>query len=152
MTFATTPETSAGVGFAIPSTIVQQVVPALIKSGHYDHPYLGVAVNSLDPDLAKAMNLNPNQRGALVQTVTAGGPADKAGIKASQTLVTIDGQHFSVGGDVIVAYNDQPVKSSDDLITFLARSGSIGQTITLSVLRGGSQIQVKVTLGTRPSQ
>ncbi len=148
---ATTSGTSAGVGFAIPSAIVQQVVPALIKTGHYDHPYLGISVVSLNPDLAGAMNLPPNQRGALVQTVTAGSPADKTGLKASQTPVTINGQQVSVGGDVIIAYNDLLVKSSDDLVTFLARSGSVGQTVTLTVLRGGKQIQVQVTLGIRPS-
>jgi S1-C subfamily serine protease len=148
---ATTSGTSAGVGFAIPSAIVQQVVPALIKTGHYDHPYLGISVVSLNPDLAGAMNLPPNQRGALVETVTSGSPADKAGLKASQTPVTINGQQVSVGGDVIIAYNDLLVKSSDDLVTFLARSGSVGQTVTLTALRGGKQIQVQVTLGVRPS-
>ena len=148
---ATTSGSSAGVGFAIPSAIVKQVVPALIKTGHYDHPYLGISVISLDPDLASAMNLPPNQRGALVETVATGGPADKAGIKASQTPTTINGQQLTVGGDVIIAYNGQTVKSSDDLITFLARSGSVGQTVTLTVLRGGNQIQVQVTLGARPS-
>jgi serine protease Do len=148
---ATTSGTSAGVGFAIPSAIVQQVVPALIKTGHYDHPYLGISVASLNPDLASAMNLPSNQRGALVQTVTAGSPADKAGLQASQNQVTINGQQVAVGGDVIIAYDSQVVKSSDDLVTFLARSGSVGQTVTLTVLRGGKQIQVPVTLGIRPS-
>ncbi len=148
---ATTSGTSAGVGFAIPSAIVQQVVPALIKTGHYDHPYLGISATSLNPDLAGAMNLPTNQRGALVETVTAGSPADKAGLQASQKQVTINGQQVPVGGDVIVAYSGQVVKSSDDLITFLARSGSVGQTVTLSVLRGGKQIEVQVTLGVRPS-
>jgi serine protease Do len=148
---ATTSGTSAGVGFAIPSAIVQQVIPALIKTGHYDHPYLGISVVSLNPDLASAMNLPSNQRGALVQTVTAGSPADKAGLKASQNQVTINSQQVSVGGDVIIAYNSQVVKSSDDVVTFLARSGSVGQMVTLTVLRDGKQIQVPVTLGIRPS-
>ena len=148
---ATTSGTSAGVGFAIPSAIVQQVVPALIKTGHYDHPYLGVSVVSLNPDLAGAMNLQTNQRGALVEIVTAGSPADKAGLQASQKQVTINGQQVLVGGDVIVAYNGQVVKSSDDLVTFLARSGSVGQTVSLTVLRGGKQIQVQFTPGVRPS-
>ncbi len=142
---------SSGVGFAIPSVIVKQVVPDLIKTGHYDHPYLGVSVGTLDPDMATAMNLPSNQRGALVETVTTGGPADKAGIKAGNTNVTIEGQQVSVGGDVITAYNGQTVESSDDLVTFLANSGSVGQTVTLTVLRNGKQIQVQVTLGLRPS-
>ena len=123
----------------------------LIKTGHYDHPYLGITVTSLDHDLASAMNLPPNQRGALVENVAAGSPADKAGIKGGQTQVTINGQQLSVGGDVIIAYNGQTVNSSDDLIGFLALSGSVGQNVTLTVLRGGKQMQIQVTLGIRPS-
>lgn len=148
---ATTSGTSAGVGFAIPAAIVQQVVPALIKTGRYDHPYLGIGIVSLNPDLTGAMNLPTNQRGALVETVTAGSPADKAGLQASETPVTINGQQQMVGGDVIVAYNGRVVKSSDDLITFMARSGSVGQAVTLTVLRGGRQIQLQATLGLRPN-
>ena len=148
---ATTSGTSSGVGFAIPSAIIEQVVPALIETGHYDHPYLGISVISLDPDIARAMNLTSNQRGALVVDVTAGSPADKAGLRAGQNEVTINGQQISIGGDVIIAYGGQAVKSADDLITFLARSGSVGQTVVLTVLRDGSQIQVQVTLGVRPS-
>jgi 2-alkenal reductase len=148
---ATTSGSSSGVGFAIPSAIIQQVVPSLIKTGHYDHPYLGVSVSSLDPDLASAMNLPSDQRGALVQTVTSGGPAEKAGLQASEQQVTINGQQVAVGGDVIVAYNGQTVKSSDDLVTFLARSGAVGQTATLTVLRAGKSIQIQVTLAARPS-
>ena len=142
---------SSGIGFAIPSSIVKQVVPALITTGHSDHPYLGVSVITLDPNMATAMNLPSNQHGALVETVTAGGPADNAGIKASNTNLNDSGLQVTIGGDVITAYNDQTVKSSDDLVTFLANSGSVGQTVTLTVLRGGKQIQVQVTLGLRPS-
>ena len=147
----TTSGTNSGVGFAIPSAIVKQVVPALIQTGHYDHPYLGISIISMDPDIAAAMTLPATQRGALVETVTAGGPADKAGIQASNDQVTVNGQQIGVGGDVIIAYNGQTVKSSDDLITYLARSGVVGQTITLTVLRGGNQVQVQVTVGVRPA-
>ncbi|MDD5190358.1 MAG: trypsin-like peptidase domain-containing protein [Dehalococcoidales bacterium] len=142
---------SSGVGFAIPSAIVKQVVPALISTGHYTHPYLGISASSLNPDINAAMNLPADQRGALVQTVTSGGPADKAGLKASANQTTINGQSVPIGGDVIVAFNGQAVRSSDDLITFLARSGSVGQTVTLTILRNGSQTQLSVTLGARPN-
>jgi 2-alkenal reductase len=148
---ATTSGTSAGVGFAIPSAIVQQVIPALIKTGHYDHPYLGTSILSLDPTIASAMNLPTNQRGALIESVVAGSPADKAGLQASKNSLTINGQQIFVGGDVVVAYNGQAVKSSDDLVTLLARLGSVGEEVTLTVLRDGKQIQVEVTLGLRPS-
>ena len=148
---ATSSGSSSGVGFAIPSVIIKQVAPALITTGHYDHPYLGITVTSLDPNMATAMNLPSGQRGALVEAITSGSPADKAGIKASNTNFTDNGQQVSIGGDVITAYNGQTVKSSDDLITFLANTGSVGQTVTLTVLRSGKSIQVQVTLGLRPS-
>jgi S1-C subfamily serine protease len=148
---ATNSGTSSGVGFAIPSAIVQQVVPTLIISGHYDHPYLGVTVVSMNPDLAAAMNLPANQRGALIVGITAGSPAQKAGLKAGQNEVTINGRSFSVGGDLVIAYEGQVIKSSDDLITVLARSGSIGQTVTLTVLRSDQQVQVPIVLEKRPS-
>jgi 2-alkenal reductase len=148
---ATTTGSSAGVGFAIPSSIVQKVVPSLITSGHYAHPYIGATILSLDPDVATAMNLPANQRGALIEALAAGGPAAKAGLKASNTTVTISGQDIQVGGDVIIAYNGQAVKSSDDLITMMALTGSVGQTVTMTILRNGQQMQVQVTLGARPT-
>jgi len=148
---ATSSGSSSGVTFALPSSIIKQVVPALITTGHYDHPTLGLALDSLDPNIANAMNLPSEQLGALVEAVNAGGPADKAGIKASSTNFTDDGEQITIGGDVITAYNGQTVKSSDDLIAFLSNSGSVGQIVTLTVLRNGQQIQVQVTLGIRPS-
>ena len=147
---SSTSGSSAGVGFAIPAAIVKQVVPVLIKNGHYDHPYLGVVVISMNPDYAAAMKLPSTQRGALVEDVTAGGPAGKAGLKPSLTQATINGQDVMIGGDVITGFNAQTVKSSDDLITFLGRLEA-GQTATLTVLRNGSQTTITVTLGVRPT-
>jgi serine protease Do len=141
---------SAGIGFAIPSVIVQKVVPALISTGRYEHPYLGISVVTLSPDIAQAMNLPSNQRGALVQTVTAGSPAETAGVRASQNTTVINGLTFPVGGDVIISYDTQKVNDSNDLVTFLARSGVVGQTVTLSILRNGQETQLQVILGTRP--
>ncbi len=142
---------SAGIGFAIPSSIVQRVVPALISTGHYDHPYLGISGTTLVPPLAQAMNLKPDQRGALVGTVTKGGPAEKAGIRGSTQQTTINGARAQVGGDVITAMNGQPVKTFDDIVAYLANSTQIGQTVTLTVLRDGKQQDVQVTLAARPS-
>ncbi len=142
---------SSGIGFVIPSSIVSKVVPELIKSGHYDHSYLGLSGGSLIPDLATAMNLPSTQRGALINQVTPGGPADKAGLQGSTNQTTINGQTVHVGGDVIIAIDGQPVKSFDDIVAYLAGSTSVGQTVTLTILRNGQQQDVKVTLGARPA-
>jgi S1-C subfamily serine protease len=147
---ATDSGSSAGVGFAIPSAIVQKVVPSLISTGQYQHAWLGVSIRSLNPDLATAMGLEANQRGALVMGILPDSPAAVAGLQPSEEQVTINGIEYGVGGDVIIAYDGQVVKSSDDLITLLARSGAVGETVTLTVLRDGQEIEVQVTLGARP--
>ena len=142
---------SSGVGFAIPASIVEQVIPALISTGIYPHPYLGVTVTSLDPATAGAMNLTSGQRGALVEAVTSGSPADKAGLKAGSTNFTDNGAQIAIGGDVIIAFNGQAIKSSDDLITYLADQGVVGQSATLTIIRGGKQMDIIVTPGARPT-
>ncbi len=142
---------SAGIGFAIPAAIVQKVIPALIKTGSYAHPYIGISGVTLTSNLALAMNLKADQRGALVIAVTANGPADKAGLKASTTNVTIDGQQAFVGGDVITAIEGQPVKSFDDIVAYLASSTNVNQTVTLTILRNGQTQTIKVTLTARPN-
>jgi serine protease Do len=141
---------SAGVGFAIPSAIVQKAVPALIKDGHYQHSWLGLSGTSLTPELAQAMNLKANQHGALVVDVTPGGPADKAGLRGSDRQMTIEDQQVPVGGDVIVAIDKQPVKNFDDLVAYLVRATEVNQTVTLTVLRQGKEETVKATLAARP--
>ena len=141
---------SSGVGFAIPSAIAQKVVPVLIKSGHFDHPYLGISGGTLMPALAQAMNLKVDQRGALVSSVTRGGPAEKAGLRGSTQQATIDGQSVNVGGDVIIAFNGTPVKTFDDLVAYLARL-DVNQTVTLTILRDGKEQTIQVMLAARPS-
>ena len=141
---------SAGIGFVIPSQIVQKVVPALIETGHYDQPWIGISGTSMVPELATAMGLEADQRGALVIDVTADSPADKAGLRGSDRQVEIEGQQVRVGGDIIVAVDGQPVQKFDDLITYLARSTEVGQTIELTVLRGGQEETLSLKLEARP--
>ena len=142
---------SVGIGFVIPSSIVSKVVPELIKSGKYEHSWLGISGGSLIPDLATAMNLKSDQRGALINQVTEGSPAEKAGLKGSDQQTTLNGQDVNVGGDVIIAIDGQAVKGFDDIVAYLARSTDVGQTVTVTVLRDGQQQDVKVTLAARPA-
>jgi serine protease Do len=142
---------SAGIGFAIPSVVVQKVVPVLIQTGHYAHPWLGVSGTSLTPELAKAMGLKPDQRGALVAGVVPGGPANVAGLHGSDRQVSIEGTRVRLGGDVIVALDGQPVQGFDDLVTALTRRTEVGQTVSLTVLGHGQEHTVSVTLAARPT-
>ncbi len=143
---------NAGVGFAIPSATVQNVVPSLIQTGRFLHPYLGITGATLSPDVARAMGLDPAQRGALVDSVTQGGPADKAGVRGSSKQATIDGQSTPVGGDVIVKIDGQAVNTMDGIISYLSRSTKVGQVVSLTVLRDGRQTTLQVTLSSRPGQ
>jgi S1-C subfamily serine protease len=130
--------------------IVNKVVPSLIKNGKYDHSWLGISGMDMRPELATPMKLNSDQRGVLVEEVTAGGPADKAGIKASAQQITLDGEQINVGGDVIVGVDGNTVNSFSDLVTYLARNTEVNQKITLSLLRDGKVASADVTLGARP--
>lgn len=143
---------NAGIGFAVPSVIVQKVVPALIEHGVYRHPWLGISGLTLKSELAGAMDLDADQHGVLVIEVLNGSPANEAGLRGSDRQVTLDGQGVRVGGDVIVAIDDQPVREFEDLVTHLVRSTSVGKTVTLTVLRGGGEETVDVTLAARPRE
>ncbi|MGE5262165.1 MAG: S1C family serine protease [Acidobacteriota bacterium] len=143
---------SSGIGFAIPSAIVQKVIPALITSGRFQHPYLGISGTTLTPTLAQAMGLKPEQRGALVVDLTVNGPAAKAGLRGSTQKTTVNGLQANIGGDVITSFEGQAVKSFDDLVAFLARNGQVGQPVTVTVLRDGNLQDVKITLTARPAQ
>jgi serine protease Do len=141
---------SAGIGFAIPSAIVKRVIPVLVKGNQVQHSYLGLSGGSMTPELADAMKLPSTQRGAIVSSVTAGGPAEKAGVKGSTESATINGQAVTVGGDIVVAIGNQRVKSFEDIVAYLASSTEPGQTVPLTVLRQGKEVTLQVTLSARP--
>src|ERR671919_235827 len=99
----------AGVGFAVPSDTMKKVVPSLIRSGSYKHPYLGVSGIDITPDIAKVMKLNET-KGFLVTDITSGSPADKAGIKGGDVLTDINGTESALGGEKIVAIEKNTVR------------------------------------------
>jgi S1-C subfamily serine protease len=143
---------SSGVGFAIPVSIVKRVAPALIKNGSYTYAWLGISGTSLTLDLNEAMNLPADQRGVLVQDVTQGGPAEKAGVQAGQNQATVTGRQITTGGDVIIAVDGQPLTAMDDVIDYLFNNKQPGDKMTLTVLRNGQQKDIQLTLGERPTQ
>jgi len=141
---------SAGIGFAIPAAIVQKVVPALIETGEFIHPWLGISGTSLTPELNEAIGLERNQQGALVGTVAPDGPAAEAGLLGSNEELTIDGQQLRAGGDVIVRMDEEVITTFDDLVAYLTRSTEPGQSIALTILRDGTEQRLTVTLRARP--
>jgi S1-C subfamily serine protease len=143
---------NAGIGFVIPTSIVERVVPELIQNGSFAHPYLGITGISLFPDLAEAMNLDIEQRGAMISEVIPGGPADKGGLQGSDSEASIEGISMGIGGDVIIAIDGEPVQDMDDLIAYLSANTSVGQEVTLQVIREGNQMEFKVELEARPEE
>src|SRR4030095_12655289 len=88
---------NSGVGFTIPVSIVQRVVPALIANGKYDYAYLGLSGTTIGPDVAKALDLSNDQLGVYVSTVVPNGPSDKAGIQGASGDVSTNGNNSQIG-------------------------------------------------------
>jgi S1-C subfamily serine protease len=142
---------SQGVGFAIPSDTIIRELPYLISSGSYDfHSYLGISGVDMNYQLAKATGTNYTY-GVLIENVVPGGPASQAGLKVGSQTVTINGQQYLIGGDVIVSVNGTKIVDNDALASYLAQNTISGQTAVLGVIRNGSIADLNVKLGTRPS-
>jgi S1-C subfamily serine protease len=139
----------SGVGFAIPSYLIQKVVPSIISTGEYQHPYLGVSGTDIDSDVAEIMNL-PNTTGFLVIQVTSGSPAEEAGIRGGSILTEIDGREVELGGDVIIGIDNQSIRKIDDILSYLDREKKVGENVTLTILRNGQVQEIGLTLAARP--
>ena len=124
-----------GIGFAIPSNMAKAVMDQLLKNGKVSRGMLGVTIQSINADMAASLNL-PAARGAIVSSVTAGGPADRAGIKR---------------GDVVTAINNQPVIDTNSLRNQVAGLKP-GSTASVTVVRNGRDQNVQVTLAELPDR
>jgi serine protease Do len=141
----------SGIGFAVPSNIIKKIVPSLIATGSYQHPWLGVFGVDITPDIAKALGLDLNQaKGFLVMNVDEGSPADNAGIRGGERIIVINGRPIELGGDVIFKIDNQTVRKLDDILTYLEREKKVNDSVRLTVLRDGKLQPIDVTLAARP--
>ena len=115
-----------GIGFAIPSNMAYQIMQQLVSYGKVERGQLGVAVQDLTPDLAKAFNLDSNRKGAVVVEVHQGGPAHKAGIKP---------------GDIVVSINGKQVDDASDVRTSIGLL-RVGDKVELGVFRNGKHLSL----------
>jgi S1-C subfamily serine protease len=139
--------TFSGIGFAIPSNTISKIVPALISKGYYIHPYLGIKGGPVTSDLIENMSGIPaNLSGIYVDTITKGGPADKAGLNGSTT----DEYSIKHIGDIITAVDRHRVSSVDELASYIDQHKTVGDNITLSVYRHGHQVNLTALLTARP--
>jgi 2-alkenal reductase len=142
---------NSGVGFTIPVSIVQRVVPALIAKGKYEYAYLGLSGTTIGPDVAKALDLTNDTLGIYVSSVIPNGPSDSAGIHGAQNAASTNGSNdLQKGGDIVTAIDGHPVQRFEDLVSFLVTKAEPGQTVKLTVLRDGKSEDISVKLGTRP--
>ena len=143
---------SDGVGFAIPINIARQVVPTLIAGEEYEYAWLGISGNSLTDQVIEAMNLSASAQGTLIISVVRDSPADQAGLRGSQQVLTVAGQEYPYGGDIITAIQGEPIADMDDLITYLVDNTRPGDQVTLGLIRsGGEREDVSIILGVRPN-
>jgi S1-C subfamily serine protease len=144
-----TVDANVGIGFAISSDTARSVADQLIAGGRVEHAWLGVEVETIDPDLAKVVRGLPAQ-GVVVARVVKGSPAAQAGLVAATRQVTVDGVSGLVGGDAIVALDGKIVTSSAQLADDVAIHQP-GDRVTLRVARSGETRTVDVTLGNAPN-
>ncbi len=138
-----------GLGFAVPINTAIRSMEQLKANGKVTYAWMGVSLQTLTSDIASTFNVN-TQGGALVEQVSPGSPAAKAGIKGGSNTVTVQGEQFVIGGDVIVKADNTEIKTADDLIAFLGTKKP-GDTITVTVERDGKTQDLSVTLAERPS-
>jgi serine protease Do len=127
-----------GIGFAIPINMVKQLLPMLLRDGHVTRSALGIKiqdVHELAPEDRAALK-RPDEKGTLIEYVTPGGPADRAGLAP---------------GDVILAFDGQPIDRGSHL-QWLASTAGVGKTIGVRVARDGKLFDIKVTLGLLPER
>ena len=137
-----------GIGFAVPIDTAKRIIPQLKSSGHVSRGYLGVATTTINSAL-RDLGL-PVDHGALVQQVTPGGPADKAGIKAGEISAQLNGSAIQLGGDIITKVNGHQIRSDTDLANAIANKKK-GDKVELTVVRGNTTKTVTVTLADRPA-
>jgi S1-C subfamily serine protease len=139
-----------GIGFAIPINTVKQIAAELIRSGKAEHAFLGIAdAKPITPAIAKLFHL-PVQHGLLVGAVCRASGADKAGLHRATENVTVSGETWPLGGDVIVKADGQRVGSLDRLRSIISAKKP-GDSLKLDVYRDTKRMSIEVKLGRQPS-
>jgi putative serine protease PepD len=140
---------NVGIGFAVPSNTVKDVVAQILRTGRVDHAYLGISGQALSEDVADTYNL-PVQSGVLVGSVTSGSGADKAGLQGGETEVVVAGESYTLGGDIIVAFDGKQISTIQQLRDAVAAKKP-GDKVTLVIYRDAKKTSVTVTLGRQPA-
>ena len=139
--------TTAGIGFAIPINTAKNIANDLITDGRVHRAFLGVETLPVGGWLSEALDL-PVKEGLLVERATKGGPAAAAGIHGGDRVAAAGMRKIAIGGDVITAIDNQKVVGQFDVNVLLNRKRP-GDTVTVTLYRGGKKMDVPVKLGER---
>jgi S1-C subfamily serine protease len=144
-----TSDGNVGIGFAIPIDTVRTVVAQLIAHGKIEHAFIGISAKAIQPDVARLFHL-PVTSGLLVDTVQAGSGAAKAGLRGSTNQVTVSGESWPLGGDIIVSVDGRPTPSIEALRDVVATKQP-GDSIKLRILRDSKHRTLTIKLGRQPT-
>ena len=145
--------TDVGFNFAVPINIMKRVIPSLIEEGECKHPFVGVSILPLSPEVItffNIINVDPSQTGLLVVDVVPNFPADEAGLKPAVNTTAPDGSPGYTAMDIILAVDDHPTFTIEDWSAYMEVEVSPSQSITLSLWRSGVTSSVAVTTTDRP--
>jgi len=141
--------TFTGIGFAIPSDTIKREINALIETGGYKHPWLGISALGVNLAIADAIGLEKPQ-GILVTEVISGSPVDLAGVRGGDEDNIDPELAIPLGGDVITEVNGLSVITMDDLIVYMERNTVPGDSVVLGIIRDRQELSLTVILGERP--
>ncbi len=136
---------NAGIGFAIPVNTAKAVLNDLLTLGRVRRPALGVVTIPISPDIADQLGLAADY-GLLVVQVLPGGAAARAGLKGGTERAYLGNIPITIGGDLIVAIDDQDVQDQQEL-SHIMNSHRAGDTVKITIYRGKKKMDIQVTLG-----
>jgi S1-C subfamily serine protease len=144
---------NSGIGFAVPVNTVRRIVPQIIENGEVEYPYLGISAQTIYTlaDLATEFDL-PVTEGVMIDQITSGSGAARAGLRGGDDTVDFHGTQIALGGDIITAIDDFPIRNFDELLGYLVANTSVGQEVIVTIYRDGERMDVPVELSARPAE
>jgi S1-C subfamily serine protease len=137
----------SGIGFAVPSNMIIKEIPTVIKTGTYNHPWIGIVGAGITPDIAQGAGLPRNSKGVVVASIQSRSPAEKAGL---QGITQNNSSNTQKVGDIITGVDGRHLRNMDDLISYIDLHKSVGNNVVLTINRHGQIMNLNLMLQARP--
>jgi S1-C subfamily serine protease len=138
-----------GVGFAVPINAARRSMQELVRTGKVAYAYVGITSEDLTPGIGRRFGY-PVRYGAVITSVRPGSPGARAGLRGGSGQRDFNGSTFTYGGDVVVSIGGSPVRNASDVVRAVTEQLRPGQTVPVTIVRGGARQTVRVTLANRP--